>query len=134
MSIDLPARAELHELFVYGSLVDPGCLDDVLGHAHQGERLAARLVGYERRKTDAFAYSFIVSAAGRSVEGVLIMDLSPCDLRALDRYEDVDAGLYQRRLVEVEAWGCGQQPLRRCAFVYAAGPGLCSSTYTPHGP
>jgi gamma-glutamylcyclotransferase (GGCT)/AIG2-like uncharacterized protein YtfP len=125
MPIDAPAQAAMHQLFVYGSLVDPRCLDDVLGHAHAGERLAARLVDYERRMTDGFAYPFIVSVVGQAVEGVLIMDLSPCDLQVLDRYEDVDAGLYQRRLVEVEAWSCGRQPLRLHAFTYVAGPGLC---------
>jgi gamma-glutamylcyclotransferase (GGCT)/AIG2-like uncharacterized protein YtfP len=115
-------------LFAYGSLVDPRRLDEVLGHARAGERLAARLVGYERMTTDSFGYPFIVTAVDGAVDGVLLMDLSPCDLQVLDRYEDVDAGLYQRHLVDVEAWGCGPRPLRLQAFTYVAGPGLIAST------
>ena len=124
MPLHAPAQAAPQQLFVYGSLVNPRCLDAVLGRTHAAERSAARLVDYVRLTTDAFAYPFIVPAAGRAVQGVLIMGLSPGDLQALDRYEDVDAGLYQRRLVEVEAWGCGPRPRRVQAFTYVAGPGL----------
>ena len=35
-------------LFVYGSLVDPRKLDEVLGYHFLGERLRARLSGFER--------------------------------------------------------------------------------------
>src|SRR5260370_22484124 len=33
----------MEHLFVYGSLVEPRCLDEVLGHPFMGERLRARL-------------------------------------------------------------------------------------------
>ena len=66
--------------------------------------------------------SFIVEAEGSSVEGVLVMDLSPYDLQALDRYEEVDAGVYHREPVQVEAWGCGPSPMRVRAEAYLAGP------------
>ncbi len=114
-------------LFAYGSLVDPRCLDQVLGHPHRGERLAARLADFERVTSD-YPYPFIVPAPGGSVDGVLIMDLSADDLAALDRYEDVDEAHYARQSVEVEAWGCGAQPLHMEAFVYVAGPRLSTST------
>ena len=122
-----PAAAPAqHHLFVYGSLTDPRRVDDVLGHAHLGERLAARLRGYERLSPASYPYAFIVPRDDRSVEGVLLMDLSPCDLRVLDRYEDVDAGMYRRSLVEVEvdAWTCGPRPRVVQAFTYVAGPRL----------
>src|SRR5437762_3571901 len=108
MPTSVPAKnalATAHHVFAYGSLVDPHCLDDVLGHTHHGERLAARLVGYERVTATTYPYPFIVAISGATVEGVLVMDLSPYDLQALDRYEEVDAGTYRRELVEVETWG-----------------------------
>jgi hypothetical protein len=115
-------------VFAYGSLVDPGCLDQVLGHPHTGERLAARLVGYERITTDAYPFPFIVAAQGRSVDGVLITDLALYDIQALDRYEEVDRGIYERRPVEVEVWGCGPRTMHLQAQTYVAGPALIAST------
>jgi len=121
------ASASQH-LFVYGSLVDPRCLNDVLGHAHQGERLRARLVGYERVTRPTYEFPYIVEARGRAVDGVLVMELSPFDMQALDRYEEVDEGMYRREHVEVEAWGCGPRPLRFQAETYVAGRALDAST------
>jgi gamma-glutamylcyclotransferase (GGCT)/AIG2-like uncharacterized protein YtfP len=115
-------------LFAYGSLVDPDCLEEVLGHPHAGERLAARLVGYQRIVPMTYAYPFIVPDAESSVDGVLVMDLSPHDMQALDRYEDVETGVYARELVEVEAWGCGPRALRLRAVTYVACPELIAST------
>ena len=111
-------------LFAYGTLVEPSRVDDVLGHKHLGERLAARLDGYQRVALSTWPYPLIVVAQGHSVDGVLLMDLSAYDLEVLDRYEDVDTGLYQRESVEVEAWGCGSRPARIPADVYVAGPVL----------
>jgi gamma-glutamylcyclotransferase (GGCT)/AIG2-like uncharacterized protein YtfP len=108
-------------LFAYGTLVDPACLDAVLGHKHGGERLAARLPGYRRLTRPTFPYPFIVEAQGSCVEGVLVMDLSPYDMQVLDRYEEVEAGVYRREPVQVEAWGCGPSPMRVRAEAYVAG-------------
>jgi gamma-glutamylcyclotransferase (GGCT)/AIG2-like uncharacterized protein YtfP len=115
-------------LFAYGSLVDPRCLDDVLGHPHLGERLRAQLAGYTRVAAGVFPYPFIVVAAGAWVDGVLISDLSPYDMQLLDRYEEIEAGMYRRELVEVEAWRCGPQTLHVQAYAYVAGPALIEST------
>jgi len=111
-------------LFAYGSLVEPGCLDEVLGHRHTGERLRARLNGYQRVTSANYPYPYIVEAVGQSVDGVLLMDLSPSEMRELDRYEEVDAGMYRREVIEVEAWGCGPRPIRLLAHTYVAGPTL----------
>jgi gamma-glutamylcyclotransferase (GGCT)/AIG2-like uncharacterized protein YtfP len=125
----MPSDGSLPQhLFAYGSLVEPYCLEEVLGHPHAGERLVARLGGYQRIVPIAYPYPFIVPDAGSSVDGVLVMDLSPCDMQALDRYEDVDMGVYARQLVEVEAWGCGPPALRLRAVTYVAGPELIAST------
>jgi gamma-glutamylcyclotransferase (GGCT)/AIG2-like uncharacterized protein YtfP len=118
----------MEHLFVYGSLVEPRCLDEVLGHPFMGERLRARLAGYARVASEAYAFPFIVQVPDGWVDGVVIMDLSRFDLDTLDRYEDVEAGIYRREPVEVEAWGCGRQPLRLQAHTYMAGPALLAST------
>lgn len=116
-------------VFTYGSLVDPRCLDEVLGHAHRGERLAARLSGFQRI-TGRYPYPFVVARPGQHVDGVLVMDLSPRDVQILDAYEEVDAGVYDRELVEVEALGCGSRRARLPAYVYVGGPALKASSST----
>ncbi len=115
-------------LFVYGSLVDPRCLEDVLGHPHPGERLRARLAGFTRMAPGELTYPFIVAEPGARVDGVLIVDVSPYDMQVLDRYEEIEAGMYRRELVEVEAWGCGPQTMHVQAYTYVAGPALIVST------
>ena len=115
-------------LFVYGTLVEPARLDEVLGHKHPGERLAARLAGYMRIVSPAYAYPYLVKAPDSSVDGILLMDLSAYDMQALDRYEDVDSGWYRRESVEVETWGCGPGAWHLQADVYVAGPALLAST------
>ena len=81
-----------------------------------------------RIETDAYPYPYVAEAPGRSVEGVVVMDLSTRDWQALDRYEDLDQGMYRRQIVEIEAFGCGPRPYRLQAHVYVAGPGLDGST------
>jgi hypothetical protein len=49
-------------------------------------------------------------------------------MKVLDGYEEVNTGVYQRRMVEVRAWGCGPRPIRLDAFTYVAGPALRAST------
>lgn len=115
-------------VFAYGTLIEPGRLDVVLGHKHLGERLAARLAGFERVLAPAFPYPYVVPKPGASVDGVLLMDLSAYDMQALDRYEEVESGVYRREAVEVEAWGCGPRPIYVQADVYAAGQQLLAST------
>jgi len=123
----LGATSPRRHLFVYGSLVEPGCLEAVIGHPHAGERLAAQLANYQRIQSPAYAYPYVVPAPGAWVDGVLLMDLSPCDMQALDRYEEVESGTYRREAVEVDVWGCGPRPTRLRADVYAAGHHLLAS-------
>jgi gamma-glutamylcyclotransferase (GGCT)/AIG2-like uncharacterized protein YtfP len=122
----LPGSPAAH-LFVYGSLVDPRCLDKVLGHRFAGERLRARLDGFERVQSDHYAYPFLVAQPERTVDGIVVMDVSPSELDALDRYEEVGAGMYERIAVEVEAWGCGPRPIVLAAQTYIAGAQLRST-------
>jgi gamma-glutamylcyclotransferase (GGCT)/AIG2-like uncharacterized protein YtfP len=110
-------------VFVYGTLVDPRRLREVLGHTPRGEMLRARLRGY-RRVTTAYEYPFVVQDPDASVDGLLVMDLTPPELQLLDTYEDVAEGVYRRVPVEVEAWGCGPRSAQVRAETYAAGPAL----------
>ena len=113
------------DLFVYGTLVDPRCLDEVLGYRFDGERLRAQLRGFFRARIDGFDYPFLIARDGSVVDGILIMGLAERDMAVLDRYEDVDSGLYSRAPVEdVEVWGCGPQAMRMAAETYVAGPAL----------
>jgi len=127
MDADPPAHVAKH-VFAYGTLVDPRCLEEALGHKHLGERLAARLTGWSRVTSVSYPYPYIVETPSGVVDGVLVMDLSPLEIDALDRYEDVEAGVYRRQPVEVEAFGCGRLPYRFQAQAYVAGPALPRST------
>ena len=118
-----PRRGGAH-LFVYGSLVDPRRLDEVLGYRFDGERLSAHLADYQRVSLEGFEWPFIVPSQGRTVVGVLVMDLTAHELDILDRYEEVQLGFYSRASVDVEAWGCGPRPVSVAAQAYVAGPSL----------
>ena len=115
---------EPSHLFVYGTLVDPRRLAEVLGHPHPGEVLRACLRGYRRVASPSYAFPFIVADPAARVDGLLVMDLAPADLAALDAYEEVDAGVYRRVPVEVDVWGCGSGAARLTAETYAVGPAL----------
>jgi gamma-glutamylcyclotransferase (GGCT)/AIG2-like uncharacterized protein YtfP len=110
-------------LFVYGSLTNPRRLDEVIGHVHPGERLRARLHGYQRQQRPDEAYPFVVPAPGAWTDGVLILDLSEADARAIDAYEEVDQRRYRREPVLVEVWGCGPGTPSLAAETYVAGSG-----------
>lgn len=113
-------------VFVYGTLVDPLRLDEVIGHRHTGERLRARLSGYRRQFAVGFDYPFIVPVQQAGVDGILVMDLSAADVETLDAYEQVDQGTYERKAVEVDVWGCGPLPMRLEAQTYVGGARLAA--------
>jgi gamma-glutamylcyclotransferase (GGCT)/AIG2-like uncharacterized protein YtfP len=118
-------------VFVYGTLVDPRKLDEVVGHRHLGERLRARLHGYRRVVSSKYEYPFLVPMPDASVEGVLVMDLTAADMKSLDAYEEVADGVYERQAVEVEVWGCGPSSMYMRAYTYLGGAllrGLAHST------
>jgi gamma-glutamylcyclotransferase (GGCT)/AIG2-like uncharacterized protein YtfP len=119
-------------VFVYGTLVDPRRLREVLGHAPPGEVLSARLRGYRRVTTPTYEYPFVVEDPDASVDGLLVMDLAAAELESLDAYEDVVEGVYCRVPVEVEAFGCGPQRAHLRAETYAAGPALLAGIPLAH--
>jgi gamma-glutamylcyclotransferase (GGCT)/AIG2-like uncharacterized protein YtfP len=109
-------------LFVYGTLMDRATLERVLGRRYGGEQLRARLPGYARRRVPGYAYPVLFPDPAAATDGLLLLDLTGEDLLALDAYEDVAEGAYERRAVEVEAWACGPTPLLVEAHTYLAGP------------
>jgi gamma-glutamylaminecyclotransferase len=90
-------------LFVYGSLRDPRVRACVLGERPGLATCPAILCGHERQMVPSFDYPFLVPAdVDASVDGELILGLADADYPILDRYEDVDDGLYVRARVTVE--------------------------------
>jgi gamma-glutamylcyclotransferase (GGCT)/AIG2-like uncharacterized protein YtfP len=83
-------------LFVYGTLRDPACLEQVIGRRVPSR--PARLLGYERREA---AYPYVVESPDGVVDGLLLDGLDDAALARLDRYED-EGRLYARRSVTVE--------------------------------
>jgi gamma-glutamylcyclotransferase (GGCT)/AIG2-like uncharacterized protein YtfP len=90
-------------LFVYGSLCDPRVRARVLGERSDLTTCPAMLHGHARQVVPRFDYPFLVPAdADDTVDGELILGLADADYPILDRYEDVDDGLYVRARVTVE--------------------------------
>ena len=88
-------------LFVYGTLTDAAQLRALTGRIFP--RRAATLPGFARL-VPAGGYPDVVPRAGSSVSGILLDDIDPTSLRALDAYED-EGRLYRRTAVEVEVDG-----------------------------
>jgi gamma-glutamylcyclotransferase (GGCT)/AIG2-like uncharacterized protein YtfP len=84
-------------LFVYGTLLDPGCRERLLGHP-----VPARPVRLEGYRVARGRYFYIVAAPGERTEGLLLLDLSAADFAILDRYEELPR-LYTRETAEVIA-------------------------------
>jgi gamma-glutamylcyclotransferase (GGCT)/AIG2-like uncharacterized protein YtfP len=90
-------------LFIYGSLRDPGVRAGLLGERLDLTTCPAILRGHTRQRVSNFDYPFVVPAAPAArVDGELLLGLQPDDYAILDRYEDVDDGLYMRVGVSVD--------------------------------
>jgi gamma-glutamylcyclotransferase (GGCT)/AIG2-like uncharacterized protein YtfP len=90
-------------LFIYGSLRDPHVRARLLGDRPELTTIPAVLYGYARQMVSDFEYPFIVPAGpDEHVDGEIILGLTDADYATLDRYEDVDDGLYVRATVTVQ--------------------------------
>ena len=105
-------------VFVYGSLRDPEVRARLLGVRTDLSTEPAMLHGHARTLVPGFGYPFVVPAdPGDRVDGELLLGLRAVDYDALDEYEDVGEGLYERAVVTVQALS---GPVR--AWVYLKGP------------
>lgn len=103
-------------LFVYGSLRDPRVRTQLFGPRADLTTCPATLPGFVREMVPSFDYPFLAPAdaairADARVDGELLLGLRAEDYPILDRYEDLDDGLYVRAAVTVvtadgpaEAW------------------------------
>ena len=80
-------------LFVYGTLLDPACVERVTGRRYRSR--PATLHGWARTIGE-HGYPEIRPTADAEVEGHILDDIDDDALRALDAYED--EGLTYRRL------------------------------------
>ena len=88
-------------LFVYGTLLDEARLRSIVGRLFAS--VPARLDGF-RREPGAAGYPTVVPCPGESVTGLLLHDVDPDALRALDAYED-EGRLYARQPATVHVDG-----------------------------
>ena len=86
---------ETAALFVYGSLLDRGLRERLLGRAVSTSPTG--LPDYERRRGRHY---YVVKRDGARTDGFLLEGLGPSDFELLDRYEDVPR-LYVREQVGV---------------------------------
>jgi gamma-glutamylcyclotransferase (GGCT)/AIG2-like uncharacterized protein YtfP len=84
-------------LFVYGSLLEQGCREEIIGR--EVETAPARIRNYERRRAPHF---HLVRRAGAETAGLLILGLTAQDFGKLDHYEEVPR-LYTREKTSVLA-------------------------------
>lgn len=105
-------------IFAYGTLMFPSVAGPIAGLTDAG--IDATLIGYarytvndrERAKVPA-----IVQEAGAQVSGKLFLDVDDTSIEALDNFEDVDSGQYERWNVEVSL----PDGRRVAAVTYVAG-------------
>jgi gamma-glutamylcyclotransferase (GGCT)/AIG2-like uncharacterized protein YtfP len=82
-------------LFVYGSLLDPARREAIIGR--RIDTMPATLHNYEPGQA---RYFYVRRRSGASTAGLLLLNLTPDDFQALDRYEEIPR-LYTRDKVEV---------------------------------
>ena len=87
----------MHEIFTYGTLMDPDIMTAVAGAGHRQSR--ATLHNFRRLKVKNADFPGIIPATGFSVQGILYSGISDADLRRLDAFE---GEMYQRRKLEAE--------------------------------
>jgi gamma-glutamylcyclotransferase (GGCT)/AIG2-like uncharacterized protein YtfP len=91
------------QIFVYGSLMFPPVYEGVTGTTP--EFSDAKLPGFSRlaiHDAERTPYPAMVADPAGAVPGKLVSGVTDDELAALDRFEEVAAGLYSRRVVTVQ--------------------------------
>ncbi|MGH8059246.1 MAG: gamma-glutamylcyclotransferase family protein [Candidatus Entotheonellia bacterium] len=112
------------DLFVYGTLMDPGAVAALTGR--QFPRVEATLEGFERIESGR-GYPYILPKPGASLTGLLLQGVDAASLSRLDDYE-AEGDLYVRQEVEVLVAG-----RRACAMTYIGHTGIATSSPLPSG-
>jgi len=81
-----------HRLFCYGTLQIPAVLEAVIGHRLRGIR--AVLPGYAACQIRRAEYPGLLRAPGKKASGRLYTNVTPMELKVLDRFE---GRLYRRQ-------------------------------------
>ena len=105
-------------LFAYGTLMFPEVRHALIGDALTAEPV--QLTGYRRstvRHPDWMPFPAISAQPGAAVDGLLIGVLDPLAQATLDRFENVESGLYRKVVVAVDD-GAGRSVT---AVAYVAG-------------
>jgi len=92
-------------LFAYGTLMFPEVRSALIGDAPTAEPV--RLAGYGRhtvRHPDWLPFPALLAQDGEMVDGLLISALEPAARDTLDRFENVESGLYQKIVVTVDGF------------------------------
>ena len=98
-----------YDLFVYGTLMDERIRRQLLRRPIMQQK--ALLFGY-RRVHNADAYPYLAASGEGRVDGMILRQLKPAELRVLDLYEE-EGRLYRRVPVRVRVGG-----LDHPAFTY----------------
>ena len=103
-------------LFVYGELCKPPVLVEILDRLPPAS--PALLRDYRRERDPATGYYRAVHHADAVIPGLVLEDIGAADLKALDRYENVAGGEYERVEADAELIGTGAK--RERVYVYAS--------------
>lgn len=103
-----------HRLFCYGTLQIPAVLEAVIGHRLQG--IHAVLPGYAACQVRRAEYPGLLRAPEKKTSGRLYNDVTPMELKVLDRFE----GRLYRRQHRIVIKDNGR---RIQAWVYMVAPG-----------
>lgn len=115
----------MSNIFVYGTLMERGQLEHVLGHKYDGEFEVAVLRNFVRLQP---SYYMAFEEEGSEIVGKLVSNLDDGDMAKLDRYEGVDTGFYRRQEVLVGV-GIGDVRKLEDAYVYYNGDGFNKEDY-----
>lgn len=90
----------MHNLFTYGTLMVPAVLETITGRSFRFEQ--ATVAGYARYRIKRQVFPGIIADANHTVTGMIYYDLDDQSLQRLDEFE---SHIYQRRQVRVQLTG-----------------------------
>jgi len=120
---DLNLELAMH-VFTYGSLMFAPVWERVVKGRYRSAPAHAK--DHARYAVAGESYPAAVPERGAGIDGVLYFDVSPADLRALDRFE---GGEYRRATIAVEV--SGEAPLKAGIYLWEDAERLSSTAWDP---